>query len=298
MNEEYKGKILIVDDEETNIDILMEILGEDYDVYAATDAQTALEILREEQIDLVLLDVLMPDMNGFELCKIMKEDESLKDIPVVFITALTDEESIEKAFDVGGNDYITKPFKPKEVRARVKTQLKLKKYQEKLKELATKDPLTGLYNRGYFMEVVEIFQKNKKRYGKSLSVILMDIDNFKKINDTYGHDIGDEVLKTLAKILKENIRKSDIPVRFGGEEFLLLLPETKLNQAAELAERIRKNVEDATVFTHNGSIKFTVSIGVAEVYSNEEVEKAIIRADNALYEAKRSGKNKVVVSSI
>ena len=296
MKENCKERILIVDDEETNIDILMEILGEDYDIYAATDTQTALEILKEEKIDLLLLDVLMPDINGFELCKLIKGDEDLKDIPVIFITALTDEESIEKAFEVGGNDYITKPFKPKEVIARVKTQLKLKKYQEKLKELAIKDPLTGLYNRRYFSEVAEIFQRNKKRYGKKLSVILMDIDNFKKINDTYGHKVGDEVLKALARILKESVRKSDVPVRFGGEEFLLLLPETHLKQATETAERIREKVENTLVSSLEGNIKFTVSIGVAEVSQNEEIEKAVIRADNALYEAKRSGKNRVVVS--
>lgn len=299
MSEVEGRNILIVDDEEGNIDILLELLSDKYEVYAATDGETALEIVKEEPIDLVLLDVMMPGMSGYEVCEKLKADPETKDIPVIFITALTDEESIEKGFDVGGSDYITKPFKPREVLARVKTQLQLRAYYEELQRLATTDPLTGLYNRRYFAQVARHLFESAKRYSKPLSVMLLDIDRFKSINDTYGHDTGDLALKVLADILKNSIRESDIACRFGGEEFIILLPETTAEDAEKLADRIRSKVENSSVPLSDGKeLRYTVSIGVAQVdlSVDENIEPAIKRADEALYRAKEEGRNRVVLS--
>ncbi len=296
--EDLKGRnILIVDDSESNIDILMELLGDMYELYAATDGETALEILEEEPIDLVLLDILMPGMDGYEVCKRIRSNPKIKDIPVIFITAMDDEGSIEKAFEVGGNDYITKPFKPGEVLARVKMQLQLRAYQEELKRLASTDPLTGLYNRRHFSDVGKDMLEVAKRYGRKLSLIILDIDRFKRINDEYGHDAGDEVIKALADLMKNSVRSSDIVCRFGGEEFVILMPEISLEEAMSFAERLRKDVERVRVkLGDGGELHFTISIGVTEVNVSSEnnLEPAIKRADNALYEAKRGGRNRVV----
>jgi len=297
MENKMTGNILIVDDTESNIDILMELLGDDYEIYAATDGETALEILEEEKIDLVLFDIMMPEIDGFEVCRRIRNNQRTKEIPVIFITALTDEESIEKAFDVGGNDYITKPFKPKEILARVKMQLRLKHYQEELKRLASTDYLTGLYNRRYFFMIGNELLEIAKRYHKNMSVIILDIDKFKSINDTYGHDVGDIALKELSRTIKDRTRESDVVSRFGGEEFVILLPETSLEQAKKLAEDLRSSVEKIEInLPDNEKLKFTISLGVAEVKveSGENLEKAIKNADEALYIAKETGRNKVI----
>ncbi|WP_457626546.1 diguanylate cyclase [Persephonella sp.] len=298
MSEKIKGNILIIDDTESNIDILMEILGDDFEIYAATDGETGLEIINEEDIDLVLLDIMMPDMDGFEVCRKLKENHRTEDIPVIFITALTDEESIEKAFDVGGSDYITKPFKHKEVLARVKMHLKLKYYQEELKKLASTDFLTGLYNRRHMFLIGNELFEISKRYNKKLSVIILDIDRFKSINDTYGHDAGDEALKALSQIIIDRTRECDVPARLGGEEFVILLPETELEGAKKLAEDLRQAVENEIIELPDGQkLSFTVSIGVSEINLSKDLsfEKALKLADKALYEAKETGRNKVII---
>jgi len=298
-------KILVVDDVKTNINILVDLLAEDYDILVALDGKTALETVDEERVDLILLDIMMPLMNGYEVCKILKQNAKTKDIPIIFITAMSDEESIEKAYLVGGSDYITKPFKPRELLARVKKELQvqtliqeLEMSQEKLKLLASTDSLTNLYNRRYFSKVSEHILDLAKREDEPVSLIMMDIDNFKAINDTYGHQVGDEVLITLSNRLRESQRKSDIVCRYGGEEFVVLLPNTMLDGAKVVAEKIREDIETIKLHTlDNKSISFTVSLGVSMVKIKEErnLEVVLKKADDALYEAKRSGKNKVIV---
>ena len=219
-----RAVILVVDDTETNVDILVELLNDLYEVIVAIDGESALEIAHEEDVDLILLDIMMPGMDGYEVCRRLKENERMRDIPVIFITANTSEESIEKAYDLGGNDYVTKPFKPKELLARVNRELEMQKLirdlkasKEELKILAATDPLTKLYNRRYFSKISEDIFNIAKRKKSHLSLIMIDIDKFKKINDTYGHQTGDEVIMALAKIMIEQIRDSDIVCRFGGE---------------------------------------------------------------------------------
>lgn len=287
--------ILIVDDTVENLDIL-ETLLEGYDIVDATNGADALEILEEEKIDLILLDIMMPDMDGYEVCKKIKENFETKDIPIIFITAKTDENSIEKAYDVGGIDYVRKPFKPKELLARVKRELELQELHTELRRLASTDPLTTLYNRRYFTKMAQSILDLSKREKHNLSIIMLDIDKFKNINDIYGHQVGDEVIVYLSNILLKNQRKSDVICRYGGEEFVVLLPNTTIEGAFRVAENLRKEVELATLhLLENKNLKFTISIGVSMVDVKNEIniEKALKRADDALYHAKENGRNRV-----
>jgi len=289
--------ILTVDDTVENLDILSEILF-NYDVIDAISGVDVLEIVKTEKINLILLDIMMPDMDGFEVCKRLKANLNTKDIPIIFITAKTDEDNIEKAYEIGAVDYITKPFKPKELLAKVKRELKLQDLQNELKLLASTDPMTKLYNRRYFTEISEHIFDLSHREEKNLSVIMLDIDKFKNINDTYGHKVGDEVIIDLANILKTVQRKSDINCRFGGEEFVILLPNTSLEGATVVAQKIRETIENSVIkIEAQKDIKYTASLGVSKVdiQNDRNVEKAIQRADKALYEAKNSGRNKVCI---
>jgi diguanylate cyclase (GGDEF)-like protein len=287
--------ILIVDDTITNLDILNDLL-EDYDVIDTTNGKDALEIVNEEKVDLILLDIMMPEMDGYEVCKKLKANPDTHDIPVIFITAKTDEDSIEKAYDVGGSDYISKPFKVKELLARVKRELKLQALQKELKLLASIDPMTQLYNRRHFANISQHYLSLAKRDNHEISIIMLDIDKFKNVNDTYGHQIGDEVIISLAQLLKKNIRKSDIVCRYGGEEFVVMLPNTKLDQARVVAEEIRKNTQDLRIpIETKKEINFTISLGVSSIHLDKEnaLEDALKRADDALYNAKELGRNRV-----
>jgi diguanylate cyclase (GGDEF)-like protein len=246
---------------------------------------------------------MMPKMDGYDVCKRLKSNEKTKDIPIIFITARSDERSIEKAYDSGGIDYVTKPFHAKELLARVHRELamqklidELKKSQEELKLLAITDPMTKLYNRRYFSEISIELLELAKREKKPLSLIMLDIDKFKAINDTYGHKVGDEAIIALGNLLKEMKRKSDVACRLGGEEFVLLLPNTTYDDAKKVAEKIRQRVEENVITYEEGKgLQFTVSLGVAQVDIEHEdhIEPALKRADDALYHAKKSGRNRV-----
>lgn len=297
-----KKTILIVDDTKINIDILIELLDDTYDVIVSLGAKRALEIVEETAVDIILLDILMPDINGYDVCRILKTKDSTKNIPVIFITANTDEESIDLAYQVGGIDYITKPFKALELLARVKTQLNMQSLLEELEEshnelklLASQDHMTKLYNRRYFEDISVSILDLAKRNKKYFSVLMLDIDKFKNINDTYGHQIGDEVIIALANVLKSTNRKSDITCRFGGEEFLILLPETDINGAYIIGEKLRKLVEELTLKVEDQEITFTISAGVSQIdLENEnDLESIIQRSDEGLYKAKESGRNMV-----
>jgi len=301
---ENRFTILIVDDTETNVDVLVELLSEKYEIVVSLDGESALEILESQHIDLILLDIMMPKMDGYEVCKRLKKNPKMKDIPVIFITAKTDEDSIEKAYDAGGIDYITKPFKPRELFARIKTQLHLRALireleisKEALKRLSELDPMTNLCNRRYFTHMSKNVLALAKRDKSDLSIIMLDIDKFKQINDSYGHKVGDEVLIAFADILLQTIRESDYACRFGGEEFVVMLPETPLEGAMEIAEKIRKKVEAFSLYTEmHQKVMITVSLGVTSVDTLQDIyiESAIQRADDALYRAKEGGRNRVV----
>jgi len=290
--------ILLIDDSVENLDIIGEILKE-YDVVDTTSATHAFKIVQDEKIDLILLDIVMPDIDGFEACKYFKSQKESRDIPIIFLTAKSDEESIETAYDLGGIDYVSKPVKPKELLARVKTQLELQKLifdleesKKELKLLASTDSMTGLYNRRYFQYISENIAALDRRDKEDTAFIMLDIDKFKSINDTFGHAFGDRCIIFLAKILNELKRESDLLFRFGGDEFLILLPKTSQKGALNLSQKIRVRVEESII--EDEKISFTVSIGVSVLTNDDKnVEGVLIRADKALYNSKESGRNRV-----
>ncbi len=287
--------ILVIDDTISNLDIVNDFLI-DYDVIAIDNGADAINIISSEKINLILLDIMMPDMDGYEVCKLLKSNKNTKDIPIIFLSSKADEDSIEMAYDIGGIDYVTKPFKPKELLAKVRRELYLQDLQEELKLLASTDPMTKLYNRRYFMEISKSILDLAKRNKRCSAIIMLDIDKFKNINDTYGHKIGDDVIILLSGTLQKFTRKSDIVSRWGGEEFVMLLPHTSLEGALVIAEKIRVTVENLTLIVkENQELKFTISMGVSTVDTQNDlnIEAAINRADEALYEAKESGRNRV-----
>jgi len=293
MTQRRKSTILIVDDTETNIDILLDLLSDEYDILVALDGKSTLEIVESEKIDLILLDIMMPGMNGYEVCKVLKKQSSTKDIPVVFITAKSDEESIAQAFEVGGVDYISKPFKPLELLARVKTQIRIKHLVEDLERIASHDEMTGVYNRRrFFKEANEIFVN----IGQNLYAIMIDIDKFKKVNDTYGHGVGDEVIKMMAHTVEKNMLEGSIFGRIGGEEFALLCYVLDEDEIMKNMQDIRKAVEKCEVITDEGDvIKFTISVGMAKSDKDtNSLDLLLKKADKAMYEAKDSGRNKAI----
>ena len=288
-------KILIVDDSESNIDALKSLLKEKYEVLTSMNGKEAIELLKNTKVDLILLDILLPDIDGYEICKLLKNDETTKNIPIIFVTARLDSDSISKAYEVGGVDYITKPLKAIEVLCRVKTQLKLQnlikelqttKYE--LEQLASKDFLTGIYNRRSFEAFANSFLATD-----DVALILIDIDYFKFINDNYGHLIGDEVLKYVTNKIKILIRKNDIFARIGGEEFVVLLPNTSLKNAYKIAEKLRQIIEQASIKIDKLNIDITISLGVASLDKNETLKDLLQKVDIALYKAKSNGRNRV-----
>ena len=227
--------ILAVDDTKENLDVILDIL-DDFDVIPLTSGKKALELLHSEDVSLILLDIVMPEMNGFEVCKILRSQANTKNIPIIFTTAKIDEESISKAYEAGANDYVSKPLKRSEVIERVKTQLKLKKTIEDLEFLASRDSMTGIYNRRKFFELAnELFKES----GEELFLCMIDIDFFKKINDSFGHDAGDLVIKLITKTISDILPQNSIFARIGGEEFVVVCKKPSKEDTLELFEKIR-----------------------------------------------------------
>lgn len=288
-----KKTILIVDDTETNIDILLELLGEKYDVIVALDGVSALEIVDENQVDLILLDIMMPQIDGYEVCSRLKSKESSSNIPIIFITARDDENSIEKAYEAGALDYITKPFKAIELLARVNVQLKVKELINHLDFISSYDEMTGIYNRRKFFELSEKkFAQNKS----DLYAVMIDIDKFKNINDSYGHPMGDNVIKLVAKTISKQLSDDAIFGRLGGEEFAIVCNYSSSSGVVENIEKIREAIENLEIISDNGdSIKFTISEGVAKAsQETKNLDELLKYADMSLYEAKGLGRNRVI----
>jgi diguanylate cyclase (GGDEF)-like protein len=297
-----RNTILIVYDNLVNISFLEKILNKSgYDTFTATGGEEALEVVDKNKPDLVLLDVMMPQMDGFEVCEKLKSSHHTDDIPIIFLSAKTETEALVRGFDVGGADYITKPFQRAELLARVKTHITIKKMQVELLEqnvllakLARTDPLTGVYNRRFFIEALEREFARSRRYENPLSLLIIDADHFKSINDLYGHDTGDSVLKALCDAGRGIFRKTDFFARIGGEEFAVILPHTDQSKSHEVAERFLKRIEELTVKSEKGDVNFTVSIGIASIdEQTKEMENLMKKADKALYLAKENGKNRI-----
>ncbi len=290
-----KPTILAVDDTIENLDVL-ETLLEEYRFLDATNGPDAIELAKTQPIDLILLDIMMPKMNGFEVAKILKSDEKTQEIPIIFLTARNDEKAIEKAYTLGAADYISKPFLPKELLARVKKELRIHALIQKLENLASRDELTQLYNRRFFYESANKMIEYAKRHNHPLSIIMLDIDHFKLVNDTFGHANGDLVLKSLSQTMEATQRKSDTIVRLGGEEFAILLPDTNEEQAIQIAEKLRHKIEQTPVnLTTDNEINYTISLGVSQIntLTDKNIDDSLQRADEALYRAKEKGRNNV-----
>lgn len=311
MNNPNADSILIVDDNSKNLQVLADILrNRNYRVALAKDGFKALKFIDKRKPDLILLDVMMPEIDGFETCRRLSADPRTEDIPIIFISALTDTLDKVKGFEAGGVDYITKPFQKEEVLARVKTHLELKRSREELKiayeklqkayeelETAAKtDSLTRLSNRRDIIEKMKYEITKSDRNSQPFAIILSDIDDFKQINDEYGHDCGDYVLVRVSEIIRMKIRRQDTVARWGGEEFLFLLPETNLKGGLVVAEMIKETIAQNR-FEYDGHVlKVTMTYGISEFIRNEDIDNCIKKADEALYRGKNSGKNCVVAS--
>ncbi|MFP4179311.1 MAG: diguanylate cyclase [Spirochaetaceae bacterium] len=325
-----KKSILVVDDNPQNIQLVATHLkSEGYRIAFSQHGVDALEKTAHKVFDLVLLDVMMPEIDGFEVCRRIKGRPDYRDVPILFLTAKTDKESIIEGFNAGAVDYVVKPFYGAELLARVRTHLQIRSFQEKLEninaklnrelekskemteelseakeelqkantqlyEKATRDPLTGLFNRRKMIDSLEYETKRTERGDTSYSLVLCDIDHFKTINDSHGHDCGDVILKEVAEILKSTTRKQDRISRWGGEEFLILLPETEEPGALTLADKIRKTVEEKDFSCPELSIKLSMTFGVSVSSGEKDPESCIKEADIALYNGKNNGRNRVV----
>ncbi|MBF0438101.1 MAG: diguanylate cyclase [Magnetococcales bacterium] len=294
-----KPTILIVDDETINIEVLAKHLQTDYRVLFTTDPTKVKELAEQKEPDLILLDVVMPEMDGYEVCRQLKSQLMTRDIPVIFVTVMGEEQFEAIGFETGGVDYITKPIKPFLLRARVKTHIELKRQNDLLKRLASLDGLTGIPNRRRLDEFLNqewgraIRQKNTP-----LSAILIDVDYFKKFNDHYGHQAGDHCLQKIATALACALeRKTDLVARYGGEEFACILPDTPLQGAIHTAEKIQQTVAALEIPHHRSDVAnvVTLSMGVVSVTPQKGMNQEVVlaTADQLLYAAKKGGRNQM-----
>jgi len=303
-NKGMETNILVIDDSESvRKEIIHTLKSHSVASYfhEACDGIEGLKVLLDIKINLVLCDVEMPRLDGFRFLSMVRARDELKNIPFIMLTAKEDQESKVRGFELGVADYITKPFGPGELVARVKVHLQIKKLQDELMkanelllEMSYTDHLTGLYNRRYLMEVLEREYSRAQRTGGVLSLLILDIDHFKEVNDRFGHQEGDAVLARTASIFSNELRGYDTAVRFGGDEYVAVLPDTSLNDATAVAERIRKSVSDTTFGGRLKGERITVSLGIA-AYPGKEVEtiEDLVReADGALYRAKAGGRNR------
>ena len=298
------ARVLIVDDHEDNVEVIRARLeASGYLVESAADGEEALDRVRQSPPDLILLDVMMPRIDGMEVARQIKADETLPFIPIIMQTALDTVEHKVEGLGAGADDYVTKPINFAELEARVKSMLRIKVLQDELarandelRRMAVTDALTGLHNRRNVEVLLHDMFEHSARLHEPLACAMFDLDHFKSVNDTYGHQAGDAVLQQLAGILKASAREIDKVGRYGGEEFIILLPGTVLDAAVTFAERTRQQVESHTFTFEGGSLRRTLSCGVAafphpRISHREALVKA---ADDALYVAKELGRNRVV----
>jgi diguanylate cyclase (GGDEF)-like protein len=305
-----KAHLLLVEDSDvqgSNVKRTLETLG--YRVSWARSGIEGLKLARTEHPDLVILDVVMADVDGFAVCRWLKMTSDTRDIPVIMLTVRNDVHDRVEGLNVGANDYLPKPFADEELEARILAALRVRATQSELRErnqqleamihrveaLAITDPLTGLFNRRRFADVLRREFAVTKRYHNVLSCLMLDIDHFKSVNDRYGHDFGDSVLKEVAATLLHNIREVDLACRYGGEEFAILLPHTPKDNAIIVADRITSCVRQLKLSSGADSVTVTLSIGIASTKDVPDSDSdALIRsADVALYEAKRLGRDRI-----
>ncbi len=294
-------QILIIEDSEIQFKILERwITKQGYKTLGATTLKEAREIISNNKIDTVLLDWELPDGSGIELIKEILSFSSSGWLPIIMVTNHQNSERIKEAFEAGATDFVRKPAEEVELLARIYSALKIKALQDLLLESSIRDPLTGLYNRRYMDERIDQEFQRCKRHSHPITIAMLDIDYFKKVNDTYGHDMGDEVLKVFAHELKSRLRKSDIVSRYGGEEFVVALPETSIENAFIVLNKIRISISELTFRSEEGAefrITFSGGLSGGKIESESSPADILKIADKNLYEAKHTGRNQILTST-
>ncbi|MBM5574908.1 diguanylate cyclase [Deefgea sp. CFH1-16] len=290
--------ILVVDDQMNTIETLGEVLGDEHDVHFALSAEQALCHIERKLPELILLDIMMPEVDGFKFCEIIKSKLETRDIPIIFISSLSSPEQETRGLEAGAVDYIIKPFNASIVRARVHNHLELKRTKDLLRVLSQTDVLTGMANRRRLFELLDQVQDRSLRLTQPLSILLIDVDSFKQYNDLYGHIAGDLCLQRVAGVIQSSLRSvTDVAARYGGEEFCCVLENSDQELALQIAERIRSSIEALRIPHLNSAVTMcvTVSIGIATSSTTSRIQHAqlLMNADKALYAAKDQGRNQV-----
>ena len=301
--------LLIVDDSEAVRNQVRRALDREKrlfrHVYEARNGIEGYKQLLNHKVDLILCDVVMPEIDGFKLLSMVKNHPELKEIPIIMLTAEGDQKKKNRGLEKGASDYLTKPFDQSELLARVRLHLELKLLQDELREanrqltiLSNTDALTQVYNRRHLMKVMLHEIERAARYGTDLCFLLLDLDNFKNLNDTYGHQTGDQILIDVCLRIRNILRRTDILARYGGEEFAVLLPQVPLSGAEQVAEKIRAAVAASPVMVGELAVPISLSCGISAYADgiSDTIDTIIMEADKALYEAKKAGKNRVAVS--
>ncbi|MCJ8508375.1 PleD family two-component system response regulator [Rhizobium lemnae] len=303
---DISGQVLLVDGRGSSQERIVRALKPVAEVTAMSDPQAAIFEAAESPIDLVIINDNIEEYDPLRLCSQLRLLERTRFLPLLLITESGREELIVRALDLGVNDYLTRPLDPNELVARTLTQIRRKRYNDKLRssvrqtiELAVTDGLTGLHNRRYLDNHLKTLFNRAAARSRPLSVCITDIDRFKSVNDTYGHDIGDEILREFARRIRSTVRGADLACRYGGEEFVVVMPDTDANSAASIAERLRGIIEAAPfALPSGGALNITASLGIASFTAGIDTPEQLLKnADRALYEAKNSGRNRVVAAA-
>jgi len=298
------GRILLVDDDERSARRVKEGLQRHFTAFVEPNPEEAIKKISEAEFDLVIVSLSLKEMDGLRLCSTIRTMEQTRHLPIVIIVNNADDQRLLKGLDLGVNDYIIRPIDRNELLARVRTQISRKRFADQLRtrleesvEMAITDSLTGLFNRRYMEKHLHMLVEESLNSGTNLSLLILDIDNFKIVNDTYGHDAGDMVLEQFATRLRRNVRGVDLVCRLGGEEFVVVMPETFMKNGFIVAERLRQAISSKpfNIGRTQDAIEITASVGVAALEKAEDCPETVLkRADQALYAAKREGRNRVV----
>jgi two-component system cell cycle response regulator len=301
------GRILVIEDRAESVAWFTSALTPKHEVASADTFEEALVRVKGGDYDLIVVSLGMRGFDGLRLCSQLRSLPEGRHVPILVVVSDGDRRKLTQALEMGVNDYLTRPVDKNELVARVRTQLRKKRYADKLRhnvqlslEMAITDQLTGLHNRRYMSRHLDTLLGNAKKNGRPLAFVIMDIDFFKQVNDAHGHDIGDEVLKEFAARINANVRGIDLACRYGGEEFVVAMPDTDLAFACNIAERLRQSIETTPVKISRapGALNITISIGIAKAEGENDTAQALLhRADQALYRAKRTGRNKVVADA-
>ena len=303
MKEPIEGaRILLIEDKDFERDKISNALSTDLNIVIDVDnGLKAMELVASQEFDIIVVSLNLKNEDGLRLCSHLRSNERTRSLPIVMIAGEEDMPRVAHGLEIGAHDYILRPLEKNELRARVRTQVRRKRFQDRLRStyeislsMALTDSLTGLYNRRYLEVHLEKLIENNAKSNKALGVIMMDIDNFKAVNDTHGHNVGDEILKTFADRIKDNLRSFDLVARLGGEEFVAILPDVSPERAYLVAERLRKSIADTPIAckVEGGALQITTSVGGAIINNGgHSIPTILERADKCLYEAKHAGRN-------